>query len=82
MCLLAVLAGTSASEAGADAEARRGSREIHAGSPGFLPGCRGENSQKLAQPPPHTPRGLQILAKSFALLFIAHTFSANRAAPP
>lgn len=41
-----------------------------AGSPAFLPGGRGENSQKPAQ-----RRGLQILVKSFAFLFITHTFS-------
>lgn len=29
---------------------RGGEREGHAGSPGFLPGCRGEISQKPTQP--------------------------------
>lgn len=50
----------------------------HAGSPGFLPGCRRENSQKPAQ-----RCGFQILVRSFAFFFIQfHNFSVNQTAPP
>lgn len=70
VCLLALLAGTSASEAAADAEARTRPR-CESSFPARL--LRGEF--------PEASSAFRYLSSAL-LFFITHTFSANKTAPP